>query len=116
MRIVSLVPHTTRLMDMGKVVLSVPPSGLVARVEVLEAEAEELDLDGTVVPVIRTRFGRVTGLPDAEPGTFYIVSGLVLDYAIDRADLLVPARLVRSGGRVIGCQAFARASVGIYNN
>ena len=116
MRIVSLVPHTTRLMDMGKVVLSVPPSGLVARVEVLEAEAEELDLDGTVVPVIRTRFGRVTGLPDAEPGTFYIVSGLVLDYAIDRADLLVPARFVRSGGRVIGCQAFARASVGIYNN
>ncbi|WP_298335825.1 hypothetical protein [Ferrimicrobium sp.] len=111
MRIVSLVPHTTRLMNMGKVVLSVPPSGLVARVEVLEEKAEVLDLDGTVVPVMRTRFGRVTGVPDAEPGTFYIVSGLVLDYAGDRGDLLVPARLVRSGGRVIGCQAFARASV-----
>ena len=40
----------------------------------------------------------------------------MLDYAIDRADLLVPARLVRSGGRVIGCQAFARASVCVYNN
>ena len=73
MRIVSLVPHTTRLMDMGKVMLSVPPSGLLGRVEVLEAKAEELDLDGTIVLVIRTRFGRVTGLPDAEPGTFYIV-------------------------------------------
>jgi hypothetical protein len=111
MRIISLVPHTTQLMRDGRVVLSIPPSGLVARVEVLEEEAEELDLNGTVIPVIRTRFGRVTGLPNAVPGTFYIVSGLVLDYASDRGDLLVPARLVRSRGRVIGCQVFARASV-----
>jgi hypothetical protein len=110
MKIISLVPHTTQLMRDGRVVLSVPPSGLVARVEVLEEEAEELDPNGTVIPVMRTRFGRVPGLPNAVPETFCIVSGLVLDYAQDRADLLEPARLVRSKGRVIGCQVFAWAS------
>jgi hypothetical protein len=111
MHIVSLLPHSTELIRDGRIVLRIPPSGVTARVEVVSEEVEELRCGGMVLPVIQTRYGQVTGLPEPRPGTFYLVSGLVLDYAKDRVDLLVPARVLRSKGRVLGCQAFARGSV-----
>jgi hypothetical protein len=35
-------------------------------------------------------FGEVSGLPDSQPGTFFIVSGLVFDRT-DRVDVVAPA-------------------------
>jgi hypothetical protein len=49
----------------------------------------------------------VTGLPEPEEGTRYIVSSPVLNACPDRLDLLSPGDAVRNGAKqVIGCVGF----------
>lgn len=45
------------------------------------------------IPVFSQQFGQIQGLPDPQPDTYYIVSGLVLDAAkaAGRTDCLAPA-------------------------
>ncbi len=63
-------------------------------------------LDG--IPLIRTIWGHVEGLPDSQEDVFYIVSQLVKDRLPDRTDLLVPADIVRNEkGQIIGCKSFS---------
>ena len=72
-KLVNLTPHdiVVRKADGD---LMVPPSGLVARVTTSQEVVG--DIDG--VPIVRTIFGEVQGLPDPELDTVYIVSSLVL--------------------------------------
>lgn len=52
-------------------------------------------------------FGEVTGLPEPEEGTRYIVSSMVFEACPERHDLIVPIDFVRdSEGRIEGCRAF----------
>jgi hypothetical protein len=61
------------------------------------------------VPTSRTMFGEPVGLPDYENGTYYIVSQIVKSALPDRADLLVPAEVVRdTQGNIIGCKSLGR--------
>lgn len=93
------------------VVLSIPPSGMVARID-------ERLLDGfnlapragaEAVEVLRVEYGHVIGLPDVKPKAWYVVSLPVALAVPARPDLLVPYRQVRNArGTVIGCRGFAR--------
>lgn len=104
MKILNLTPHPVHVIDKkGEVVRTFPASGKVARLEV-ETERTGV-IDG--IPTVRTKFGDPEGLPAPTGGTFYIVSQLIKSALPYRADLLVPADVVRdSEGRVIGCRAF----------
>ncbi len=85
MRIINLTPHTVRLNDGTEF----PPSGTVARCATSYTADRWISegRDGTVtldddfyddaVPIYRATFGAVVGLPEAVPGTLYIVSGMV---------------------------------------
>jgi hypothetical protein len=109
-KLVNLTPHEVVVLDANNVVLRVPPSGQVARVAVKE------ELVGTVngVPVYRTTYGAIEGLPEPEQGTIYIVSLLVLQaMAGKRSDLVAPNTsptplgAVRDAqGRIIGVRSF----------
>jgi hypothetical protein len=107
MRIVNLTPHPVILCDgFGTVIAAFPSYGL-AWVEQSDRELFHLEVNGQKVPVVHTEYGEITGLPDPEDGTRYIVSALVAQ-AARRTDLLVPSDLIRdSEGRVIGCRRFA---------
>ena len=84
---------------------SFPPSGTLARVAMVITPQGEID----GVPLFKTAFGRVEGLPPMEAGRYYLVSALVASAASDRDDLLSPSGLVRDGeGKVIGCEGFTR--------
>lgn len=51
----------------------------------------------------------ITGLPDAKPGTYYIVSKILAQACPEREDLIFPGTLVRNGsGDVVGCIDFSR--------
>jgi hypothetical protein len=72
------------------------------------------------VPVVRTTYGEITGLPkqqlqqDGTPTVYYIVSSLVVQAAKrdGRRDLLFPTDMVRDEkGRLIGCKVLALGSV-----
>lgn len=77
----------------------------MARVDTVDVP--DGDIDG--IPVVRTQFGAVSGLPDSSPDVVFVVSLLVLNAATDRDDLVAPGALVRDdAGRPIGCRGFSR--------
>lgn len=122
MTIINLTPHAINIYNessvSGSVLIegllperTILPSGVVARVSVHE---EFLDvLDG--IPVYRSYYGSIEGLPAPEAGTFYIVSALTAAAAVasgrDCSDLLTPVKQVRdASGRVVGCLGFNKVA------
>jgi hypothetical protein len=102
MAIVNLTPHAINLV--GDKTQTFAPSGTVARCAVKRQQVGAVD----GVPVNRTIFGDVTGLPAPQPGTYYIVSALVAQAVPDRTDVLITDDAVRDdAGRIIGCRALA---------
>lgn len=110
MKLINLTPHQIDIHTTDGV-LSLPPSGQVARVSQTSTLVGPLDVDGghTVV-VNRRRMGAVTGLPDQVDGTALVVSALVAAAVPGRADVFSPGDLVRdSSGKPIGCQGLFAA-------
>lgn len=63
--------------------------------------------DGTLI--YRWVPREITGLPDAKPGTWYIVSKIVAQACPERTDLIIPGTMVRStDDHVVGCIDFSR--------
>jgi hypothetical protein len=107
MKLVNLTPHPI-IIIIGEKNVTLLPSGVVARVSEKEREISQINN----IPVIKIEYGDVTGLPNPEPDTIYIVSAMVAQ-AINRTDLFYPARLVRDeNGKIIGCGALATARNG----
>ncbi len=116
---VNLTPHALNIHHPCGV-LSLPPSGEVARVATVEVDAAPVAtvepwLDGSrggstvVIPTVMTTYGEVTGLPDPVKGVTLIVSGMVAS-ASPRGDVMSPGPLVRDeGGRPIGCRGLRRS-------
>ena len=111
MQLVNLTPHKITIINAdGGVTHEIAPSGVIAR-----AASTVVD-DGTVdgVPIVRTTFGQVEGLPEPSSETMYIVSSLTVSAARRSGrttdDLLIPGRMVRDeDGVILGCQALSRA-------
>ena len=110
MKIVNLTPHGLSLMPAGPTgpVVTIPPSGLVARCEVNRIQIYTVTTNGISVPVNKTQFGTVSGLPDPQPDTIYIVSALVAQAVSNRPDVFMVDDAVRDEqGRIIGAKALA---------
>ena len=109
MEIRNLTPHEVKVMDNdGNVIATFSSEG--------EARARQHDvLVGEIagIPIVKTEFGEVTGLPEPAEGVVFIVSKITRDAADDQGrttdDLLIPSQAVRDDqGHIIGCRAFAR--------
>lgn len=110
MNIVNLTPHALNLMPAGPAgpVVTIPPSGQVARCAVDRVQVNTVAVDGIAVPVNQTRFGEVSNLPDPQPDTIFVVSALVAQAVPDRQDVFITDDAVRDEqGRIIGCKALA---------
>ena len=110
MKIVNLTPHELNLMPQGPdgPVVTIPPSGQVARCQVNRVQIYTVTVDGISVPVNKTQFGTVSGLPDPQPDTIYVVSTLVAQAVPDRRDVFIVDDAVRDNqGRIIGAKALA---------
>ena len=100
MNFVNLTPHTLNIIEEDGSVYTLPASGQIARVEVERTVAYIMD----GIEIFETVYGQVTGLPERQPDTAYIVSALVAQ-AAKRSDVYSPGELVRNGdGQVIGCR------------
>jgi hypothetical protein len=110
MNIVNLTPHPLNLMPEGPdgPTVTIPPSGSVARCATSRVQVGTVTMDGIAIPVNRTEFGAVTGLPDPQPDTIYIVSAVVAQAVPDRPDVFIVDDAVRDDqGRIIGARALA---------
>jgi len=102
MKTVNLTPHTINIFsEDGTPVLSIEPSGQVARVS---ATRQLVAVGQNGIPFYQTTYGAVSGLPDPEADTIYIVSGLVRAAMPERIDLWQPGELLRNeAGQPVGC-------------
>jgi hypothetical protein len=110
LNIVNLTPHTLNLMPAGPAgpVVTIPPSGLVARCAVDRVQVDTVAVDGITVPVNQTQFGSVSDLPDPQPDTIFVVSALTAQAVPERKDVYITDDVVRDDqGRIIGCRALA---------
>lgn len=105
-KIINCTPHAINFLDGNNSVLAtVEPSGVVARA------AQTRETVGSVngIPVNQCSYGAVTGLPDPQPETIYLVSALTAQACRDRNDVFITDDAVRDdSGRIIGCRAIAR--------
>lgn len=103
--IVNLTPHDINLFRGDELVETVKSSG-VARVSVRSEIIGEIN----GYPISKNFYGEIIGLPEPQPGIFYVVSALVAQAAAGRrTDLLVVNDTVRNEkGQIIGCRGFAR--------
>lgn len=112
--ITNRTPHPITILaaDGVTVVASLPAAlrGEVARVETTTED------DGRIgaIPITRTRWGQIIGLPDYDPNTYHVVSVIVAEAAVDSGrrcdDLLVPGDQVRGPtGQIVGCRGLTRA-------
>jgi hypothetical protein len=103
--IINLTPHAISVANSeGDVVMTLPPSGNVARV----ATSQEVVRELAGRPVVRTVFGEVTGIPEPVEGTVYLVSTLVAQ-AARRSDVVSPdtgPTAVRKDGQVVAVRGF----------
>ena len=111
LNIINLTPHALFLMPAGPTgpVVTIPPSGQVARCATSRVQVDTVTtVDGISVPVNQTQFGEVSGLPDPQPDTIYVVSALVAQAVPDRQDVFITDDAIRDDqGRIIGCRALA---------
>ncbi len=112
-KLVNLTPHPLHFFAGDGCELVFEPAGSPARVE--QTRALVLDLvtsDGHNAPVTQSSFGEVTGLPEPQPNTFYVVSLITAQAlkAIGRTDdiLIVDAAVRDEQGHIVGCRGFAR--------
>jgi hypothetical protein len=111
---VNLTPHEVVVFAADGSVLKIPPSGQVARVAARETQVGTIN---GIIPVFRTEYGEVEGLPEPKENTIYIVSLLVLQAlrarGIQRNDVVAPnsgpgpnGAVRDEQGRIIGVRSF----------
>lgn len=118
----NLTPHTVRVFSAStdEIVAEIPPSGMVARIEKIGSYQIDLETisvqnfgdDGESweydIPILTaSSAAAISGLPNEQANTRFIVSATLRAACPDRFDLVSPADLVRDeAGNVIGCRAF----------
>ena len=98
--IVNLTPHKLNTRTETGDVVTVEPSGSVARVSVNQQIRYTMK---NGILVYAAKYGDTEGLPGPSLSTIYIASGMV-ESATNRTDVFAPGNLILDGdGRVIGC-------------
>ena len=101
--LVNLTPHAVNFITADGVQVNVAPEGIIARLEQHDVLSRWIGR----IPVYKTEYGQVQNLPDPQPDTIYIVSGMVLSQVPEREDVLAPGALIRNDeGQVIGAGGF----------
>jgi hypothetical protein len=107
-KLVNLTPHAVNIL-VGETVLTIPPSGKVARVKEVVEDAGFIEVDGVRIPLrVKRLEGKVEDLPAPEEGTFYITSYLAAQAAWNegRTDVLSVGDHIRdSEGRIVGASS-----------
>lgn len=112
MVIINLTPHEINVYNSSnELVISLPPSGTVARVAQVTAPVDATthgawtDAAGERgIALSAPTFGAVEGLPAETPGVVFIVSALVRTAAPKRMDIASPGTPLRNeAGQPIGC-------------
>jgi hypothetical protein len=104
-KLVNLTPHAIKIRINGEII-EVPPSGVITRVVSKDEIVDQIDN----IPVVLTKFGEVSNLPQPEENTYYLVSSLVAE-RVKRPDVLAPDTMTAERdefGRIVCVNALRR--------
>ena len=111
-KIINLTPHPINIIGLGEI----KPGGNPARLEETTGIVGSLTIEATenpntktavVIPLIQKRMGEITGLPEPQDGTVFVVSLLVAQ-AAHRSDVFAIGESVRDGkGNIVGAKSLA---------
>lgn len=116
MKLINITPHAINL-HAGENVITIPPSGYIARCDVVTVDDGTVVVDGHVIKIKRQSYGTVSVTNSAgeelalEQDALYIVSALAYAGASEtqRSHFVTVTDLVRDEqGRVIGARALGR--------
>lgn len=112
MKLVNLTTHEIVIFPArGTTALTIPPSGIVARLSTRREQVNSITADGGfLIPINRTVFGDISGLPESEEGTLYIASALLAQAVLTRGrkDVVMVDDTIRNdAGQIVGCRALA---------
>lgn len=97
--LINLCPHAVNFVLNGEDI-QVPASGQLARCRAITVRTGDLFMG---IPVSRTEYGAVEGLPDVMSHVGYVVSGLVKGRVPERMDVFAPSETIRNdAGQVAG--------------
>lgn len=104
MKFVNLTQHNLTIVLENGDDLVLPASGEVARVTFSTQQVGEV----AGIPIFKTIYEpEVTGLPEPEDGTIFVVSSLAAQ-TVKRPDVLAPTKLIRDdNGQVIAAGGFS---------
>ena len=107
-QLVNLTPHAIVIHHCGRIT-AIAPSGTIARVA-QKTWAVETAWDAAsqtqCIPLVRSEYGQVEGLPAPVTDTIYIVSSMVRLALPVRTDIASPVDLVRdAAGKIVGCKS-----------
>lgn len=103
-------PHEIMLVDAdGAVVRKIEASGIVARCTASQTEAGEIE--GT--PIVKSVFSEVSGLPEPDGETIWIVSSLAGQALVGKREDVVspdtgPTALRSPDGKIVGVRRFQK--------
>lgn len=103
MKILNCTPHNLRIIT-PKGTITLPKSEIQIRVDITEKEWGEIN----EIPIMISKKGQTTGLPEYDPNVLLVVSQVVKDANPSRSDLLHPHLLVRDeDGQIVGCKSLS---------
>ena len=97
MTFVNLTPHTINVRLANGSFRTIEPSGTVARVSSVTEVVKTIE----GINIVKQTFGEITGLPEFEQDTYYIVSRMVKDRLTGYDNVLVPGAPIRDEKSVI---------------
>lgn len=113
--IINLTPHAIQLISHSSyvykdqapnIVLTLPPSGRVARVDQVTSLDKQISVNGAIIDITTVVPRELVELPKKQPGVYYAVSKLVAEQLKGRGDLLVMHGLYKQHSKTIGCRSF----------
>lgn len=111
-QLINLTPHAIMMVNSeGETILTIEPSGTVARVTQSTEQLATVTIDGLDIPVTQNTYGELVNLPEEKEGVALIVSAMVASAGekLGRKDLFIPNETVRNDkGQIIGCKSLGK--------
>jgi len=94
-RFINLTNHDISLLKENGEKVTIKPSGQIARTQYYPVKIDEIN----GVPIYKIEYSNTVGLPESEPGTYYLVSATVKNaVGLERFDVVAPFGVTRAGG------------------
>lgn len=107
MNIINLTPHAVTVDPGGTDEITLPATGVFARIRELKGDLTQITVNGTRVALQQVSYAdEVEGLAPPTDDVLYLVSRVTAAAATNRSDLVFPQDEVRDQhGQIIGCRA-----------